>query len=80
MADALKKPIIPLLLEQITWPPEGPMGPILTQLLYVNFAQPNEAIQNTWNCPQFDELMKLLAKHVPINKSPGVRVQKTSYY
>ena len=76
MADALKKPIIPLLLEQITWPPERPMGPIFTQLLYVNFAQPNEAIQNNWNCPQFDELVKLLASYVPDdNKLPSKQVR-----
>jgi hypothetical protein len=45
LADAIKKPIIPLLLESITWPPEGPMSMVFTQLLYINFCKPNTDVQ-----------------------------------
>ena len=65
LADALKKPIIPLLLEQMTWPPEGPMSMPFTQLLYVNFCKPDIEIQNHWKVPQFDELLEKLSKHIP---------------
>ena len=63
LADALKKPLIPLLLERVTWPPEGPMGPILTQLLYVNFAQSDESVLNSWNSAEFKELLKNLSSY-----------------
>ena len=63
LADALKKPLIPLLLERVTWPPEGPMGPILTQLLYVNFAQSDESVQDSWNAAEFKELLKNLSSY-----------------
>ncbi|KAH9508543.1 hypothetical protein Btru_051973, partial [Bulinus truncatus] len=39
LTDALKKPMIPLLLEEMTWPPSGPMSMIMTQLLYINFSK-----------------------------------------
>lgn len=58
LADAIKKPIIPLLLEKMTWPPEGPMAMVFTQLLYINFCKPKEDIQNHWKCEQFEELQK----------------------
>ena len=58
LADAIKKPIIPLLLEKVTWPPEGPMGMILTQLLYIDFCKPTVDIQNDWKCAQFNDLLK----------------------
>jgi hypothetical protein len=45
LADAIKKPIIPILLEKISWPPEGPMSMVFTQLLYIDFCKPNIDIQ-----------------------------------
>ncbi|ELT93160.1 hypothetical protein CAPTEDRAFT_72501, partial [Capitella teleta] len=57
LADATKKPIIPLLLEQMTWPPEGPMAMVLTQLLYIQFHKDPE-VQNRWDGPQFEELLQ----------------------
>ena len=65
LADALKKPIIPLLLEQMTWPPEGPMSMPFTQLLYINFCKPDIEIQNHWKVPQFDELVEKVKGYVP---------------
>ena len=45
LADAIKKPIIPILLEKISWPPEGPMSMVFTQLLYIDFCKPNIDVQ-----------------------------------
>ena len=45
LADAIKKPIVPLLLEKMTWPPEGPMSMVFTQLLYINFCKPDVGVQ-----------------------------------
>ncbi|XP_060072233.1 uncharacterized protein LOC132552106 [Ylistrum balloti] len=55
LADFLKKPMIPLLLEKIDWPPAGPMSLIFTQLLFINFYR-DEVVQMTWVGDQFDEL------------------------
>jgi hypothetical protein len=57
LACDTKKSIIPLKLDtNMTWPPER-MGVFFTGLLYINSCNPNEDIQNRWNCPQFDELV-----------------------
>ena len=64
LADAIRKPIIPLLLEAITWPPEGAMSMPFTQLLYVNFCNPDIEVQNHWNVPQFDELLEKVKGYV----------------
>ncbi|XP_077869831.1 uncharacterized protein LOC144362330 [Saccoglossus kowalevskii] len=37
LADALKKPIIPILLESMEWPPEGLMSMPFAQLEYIDF-------------------------------------------
>ena len=63
LADALKKPLIPLLLEQIKWPPDGPMSMVFTELLYINFSK-DETVQLTWKCDQFDELIGKLGQYV----------------
>ena len=39
LADTIKKPIIPLLLEPIPWPPAGQLGPIFAKLLYIDMTQ-----------------------------------------
>ncbi|XP_069138539.1 uncharacterized protein [Argopecten irradians] len=55
LADSLKKPMVPLLLEKIDWPPAGPMSMVFTQLLFINFYRdPN--VQMTWDGSKFDEL------------------------
>ena len=64
LSDALKRPIIPLLLEDLKWPPEGPMGMVFTQLLYIDFIKPDVDIQNEWKCPQFDELIRQMKLHI----------------
>jgi len=36
LADLLHKPIIPVMYEQIPWPPGGAMSLIFAQLVYIN--------------------------------------------
>ena len=64
LADALKKPIIPLLLEQMKWPPDGPMSMVFTELLFINFYR-DEGVQTTWQGDKFDELTGKLGQYVP---------------
>ncbi|XP_071171147.1 uncharacterized protein [Mytilus edulis] len=68
LADALKKPIIPLLLEKMDWPPSGPMSMVFTQLLFINFYR-DEEVQMTWTGPKLDELMEKIGLHIPMNMS-----------
>ncbi|CAL1527344.1 unnamed protein product [Lymnaea stagnalis] len=85
LADALKKPLIPLLLEQRTWPPAGPMGMVLTQLLYINFSK-DESVQMKWEGPEFDEMLKKIYENIPkalvtsknqsVRSSDGIKVLK----
>ena len=49
----------------MTWPPEGPMNMVFTQLLYINFCEPNISIQDHWQAPQFDELLAKINEHIP---------------
>ena len=65
LADAIKKPIIPLLLETIKWPPTGPMSMVFAQLLYIDFCKPDVEIQNHWKCKQMTELHDKLGSYVP---------------
>ena len=65
LADALKKPIIPLLLEQMKWPPDGPMSMVFTELLFINFYR-DESVQMTWTGDKFDELTSKLGQHLPV--------------
>ncbi|XP_054770128.2 uncharacterized protein LOC129277962 [Lytechinus pictus] len=61
LSDALRKPIIPLLLEEMTWPPEGPMSMTFTQLLYIDFTK--ETTQATFDDEKFEELIEKIKEH-----------------
>ena len=67
LAHSLKRPIIPLLLEEVTWPPEDDIGKILNQYdcikLYRN-EDNNDSFGKFWK-KQFDELVLKLRTHVP---------------
>ncbi|XP_060592917.1 uncharacterized protein LOC132747531 [Ruditapes philippinarum] len=67
LADALKKPIIPLLLEAMTWPPDGPMSMVFTELLFINVHR-DQQIQEKWTGPKVDELMGKLKIYIPDNE------------
>lgn len=66
LADALKKPIIPLLLEETAWPPHGPMSLVFTHLLYIN-CHDDTHLQESWSqaLPPMKQLCEQLANHVP---------------
>ncbi|ESO98667.1 hypothetical protein LOTGIDRAFT_142474, partial [Lottia gigantea] len=61
----LRKPIIPLLLESCPWPPEGSMGPIFSEYLYIQFYQSNKSDETKderfWPPPKFQELLMQLS-------------------
>ena len=61
LSDALKKPIIPVLLEEIQWPPEGPMGMVFSQLLYIRFNRSS----NRWSGEELQQLLGKLHYYIP---------------
>lgn len=66
------KPIIPLLMEQITWPPAGAMGPIFSEYLYVKFFQSSgeqTADECYWPSDKFQELLMQLRYHIAPDQS-----------
>jgi len=56
LADSRRKPILPLLLEPILWPPEGQLGPIFAKLLYIDMTQGFEA--------KIDELVRRIKSYI----------------
>ena len=72
LADALQKPIIPLLMEDgMSWPPEGPMGMTFTQLLYIDFSKHSN--QENIDDKKFEELVQKIAEYAspqPTEQSP----------
>ncbi|XP_019627672.1 PREDICTED: uncharacterized protein LOC109472380 [Branchiostoma belcheri] len=56
LADALRKPIVPLLLQDTSWPPEGPMSMAFTELLYIDCR--DERTQNHWQGAKYEELVQ----------------------
>ena len=61
----LNKPIIPLLMEKMDWPPKGSMGPIFSEYLFIRFFQRGgeetpENDQRYWPIPKFQELLMQL--------------------
>ena len=76
LADALRKPIIPLLLESMRWPPDGPMSLVLTPLLYIDFSASDAAAATSrdWKSAKFDELISKIDTHLQpsVTSVPGV--------
>ncbi|KAK3601444.1 hypothetical protein CHS0354_033571 [Potamilus streckersoni] len=72
LADALKKPIIPLLLENMSWPPDGPMSMVFTELLYINCFK-DEDLQLKWEGPKFEELLSKIKAFVPDEEQKGAK-------
>ena len=61
----LNKPIIPLLMEKMDWPPKGSMGPIFSEYLFIRFFQRDGEETGTkdkryWPIPKFQELLMQL--------------------
>ena len=59
LSVTLHKPMFPLLMEKMDWPPPGAMGPISGEYLFVRFFQrPGEQnkTENYWPEAKMDEL------------------------
>ena len=59
----LGKPMIPLLMEKMAWPPSGSMGPIFSEYLFIRFFQrPGEETNDDriWPTAKFMELLMQL--------------------
>jgi len=74
LAVTVGKPIIPLLMEQMKWPPAGAMGPIFSEYLYVKFyQQQNAGAQSNddrfWSADRFQELLMQLRYHIAPDSS-----------
>ncbi|KAL9972489.1 hypothetical protein ACROYT_G018801 [Oculina patagonica] len=54
LAHSLKKPVIPLLFEDISWPPEGQLALIFTKLLYIKITEKRGTIPDA----EFQQLMR----------------------
>ena len=72
LSDALNKPIIPLLLDDIPWPPQGPMSMVFTQLLYIDFKDNNKTPQQLWSGSQFDQLIAKINSHLGQSVNKGI--------
>ena len=61
--------MIPLLMEQMAWPPEGSMGPIFSEYLFIRFFQRTgenmlKMDKRYWPIPKFHELLMQLNYYV----------------
>ena len=68
LAVSLGKPIIPLLVEKLKWPPNGSLGPILSGYLFIRFYQRSNETTNDgrfWPADKFEELMMQLKLITP---------------
>ncbi|XP_035672744.1 uncharacterized protein LOC118413459 isoform X2 [Branchiostoma floridae] len=70
LADALRKPIVPLLLQNTSWPPEGPMSMAFTELLYIDCR--DERTQNDWDGAKFEELVQQVSIHATPNPEHSI--------
>ena len=72
LAVTLGKPIIPLLVEKMSWPPPGSMGPIFGEYIFVRFFQrPEEKTGDDryWAPDKFTELLMQLRYNIAPDNS-----------
>ena len=58
------KPLIPLQMEKQTWPPEGALGPIMSEYLFIRFYDRKSNAQDYWPADKFGELLAQIRYHV----------------
>ncbi|CAD5120088.1 DgyrCDS8668 [Dimorphilus gyrociliatus] len=63
LSGALSKPIVPLLLEDMKWPPEGPMSMTFTELLYIGFHRKKD--DKLWEGDEFNQLISKIDLNAP---------------
>ncbi|CAD5114054.1 DgyrCDS3205 [Dimorphilus gyrociliatus] len=71
LSGALNKPIIPLLLDNMKWPPEGPMSMVFTQLLYIGFHRKKD--DKLWEGDEFNQLISKIDMN-----APGCKIEQQS--
>lgn len=74
LAHSLKRPIIPLLLEEIRWPPENEIGKILGIYECVNLGKLKEV--KSFDDFQFRKLTEKLDPHIPCKKQNSAKSDK----
>ena len=63
LADALGKPLIPLLLEEnMQWPPKG-LGMFLSGYVYLKFVRKQKNRKEFWTDNAMDQLLKQIREH-----------------
>ncbi len=73
LSTTLGKPVIPLLMEKMQWPPPGSMGPIFGEYLFIRFFQRGDTESTGddryWPEPKFQELLMQLRYTIPPDES-----------
>ena len=64
LAISTGKPLIPLQMEKQTWPPEGALGPIMSEYLYIRFFDRKANDETYWPADKFTELLGQIRYHV----------------
>ncbi|CAF3498130.1 unnamed protein product [Rotaria socialis] len=67
LAISTGKPLIPLQMEKLKWPPEGALGPIMSEYLYIRFYDRKSNSDNYWPADKFPELLGQIRYHVAPN-------------
>ena len=71
LANLLNKPIIPILIDQTQWPPQGAMSMLFAQLLYIQFFNDKEYVRGDkfWEDVKFSELLGQISYDATPDKS-----------
>ncbi|CAF3164295.1 unnamed protein product [Rotaria sp. Silwood2] len=64
LAVSTGKPLIPLQMEKQKWPPEGALGPIMSEYLFIRFFDRKGNDPNFWPVDKFNELLGQIRYHV----------------
>ena len=64
LAVSTGKPLIPLQMEKQTWPPEGALGPIMSEYLFIRFFDRKANDPDFWPAERFTELLGQIRYHV----------------
>lgn len=64
LAVTTGKQLIPLQMEKQTWPPEGALGPIMSEYLFIRFFDRKQSDPDYWPADKFTELLGQIRYHV----------------
>lgn len=70
LSDSLSKPIVPIVLEDISWPPKGPMSMAFTGLERIPFFEKNGF--NIWKGSEYDSLLQKINSYAPVKDSKKI--------